>query len=1118
MAGRVNLGTTDFAAIDFPNLIQAQLDSFKEFTAGGIQKLFDEINPVKDSMERMWTLEFKDFEYRDVNRSLDESVSKGLTYDMPLYAKAQLLNNKTGEIKQQEIFIADVPVMTDNGYFVINGVRRVITHQIVRAPGVLYDKGITVPGRQVYNAKLMPTRGPWYEFEISKTHVISVRLVQKRPKILLTELLRVFGFETDDEIRDLFKDVDNHKERRYIESTLARDLTRNRMEAVMHIYNKIRPDETVTLESAEKYVKGHFFSDRRFDLGKVGRYQLNRKLGTTNPLEGPEANLTVDDIVLIIKKLIEVNNGTASADDVDNLSNRRVRSVGEVLIDQLRQGVRRVEKNVKDKMSMYGEDAKLTPSMLISTKPVSASIMSFFGSNALSHFMDQENILSELENKRRVTAAGPGGLTKERATFSIREVHHSHYGRFCSVTSPESQSIGVVTHLALFARINDFGFIEVPYKKVLSTLTYSSKQLQGRILRENLEVDGKKIGKAGEVIDDKMVKVIKDAKAKDIRVRSFVSNEIEYLDAATEATKVITMSQVEQDEDGNIVEDLVPVRHIGDFVMEDVNQVEYIDLIPTQQSGVGAACVPFIGHDDSKRALTGSNQQRQGVPLVKQEAPIVGTGMEESVARASGWGVFAEDDGVVEYVDAKRIDVKYKKLGTKTYEIVKFFRSNQDTNFSQRPVVDMGQKFKKGQVLVDGPSMENGELAVGINLRAALMFYEGYNYEDSVIISERIVKEDLLTSIHIKEYTADLRDTELGPEILTADIPHVSEDVLKKLDVAGMVRVGQKVVSGDILTGIVAPRGKQDLTAEEKLLRAIFGESASDIRDNSNRVPHGDKGIVIKTQLLSTEEGDKLPPGVLKQVKVWVANTKKINYGDKISGRHGDKNTIASIRPVEDMPFTADGKPVDIILTPAFIKRMNMGQAMEVHYGLWASLLDEKFAIPSFDEIDTSWIEDQMKEKGLEMLQKVDLWDGRTGEKFPRPVTVGMKYVLKLKHIAGEKVHSRSTGPYTLVTQQPLGGKAQFGGQRFGEMEVWALEAHGVPSTLQEMLTIKSDDVKGRADAYKAIIHGEKIEGVNVPESFKVLVKELNALGLKIDLISNELVEEEEVYEEHEEL
>ncbi len=1112
-SGRLNLGLDYSRELNFPNLIEAQITSFESFKNNGFQNLFAEINPVKDTMERMWTLEFKNFRYGDPYRSIEEAIRKGLSYEIPVYATVQLMNNKTGEIKEQEIFITDLPCMTDDGVFVFNGVRRVVTHQIVRAEGVLYEESDKLPTRTIYKVRLMPEKGPWYEIDTNRHNVIAMRILPKRPKVLITELLRVFGWESDDEIKKLFADVDTHEENKYIEATLARDFSKNKEEAVISIYNKLRPDESVTLESAERYIKSNFFNARKFNLGRIGRYQLNRKLGTQYDINNNSENvLYPNDIVLTVKRLIQINNGDVEPDDIDHLCNRRIRSVGEIIERQLNGAVRRLEKNIKDKMSLYGQDAKVTPSMLVSTKPISASIQSFFGANALSSFMDQENILSELENKRKVTAGGPGGIAKERATFSIREVHNSHYSKFDPVTSPESANIGVVTQLAMLARINEFGFLEAPYRKVYHVVKNSKKDLVNRILSKDLKVGKSVIAKARTKIDEKLAeKIVKEKSIKEIHVKPFISDDMEYLDAMDEEKYQISSATVKKDEFGNILDTLLPVRYKGDFSLEDSKVVTHIDAIASQQAGLGMSLIPFVSHNEAMRALVGANQQRQAVPLVKQEAPLVGTGMEEVVAHQSSWGIFAEEDGEVLASDGKTMSVKYTKSGVREYKLTAFYRSNANTSFTQKPVLTVGDKFKKGDVLVDGASMVNGEFAAGTNLRAALMFYEGYNYEDSVIISDRVVKEDLLTSIHVREYAVDIRDTELGPEVITADIPHVNDRILHKLDEIGIVRSGVRVKSGDILVGVVAPRGEKELTAEERLLRAIFGESASDVRDNSLRIPHGEEGIVIRSQMLSTDKGDKLPPGVLHQVKVWVANTKKIGFGDKISGRHGDKNTIAAIRPIEDMPFTEDGVPVDIVLTPTFLKRMNMGQAEEVHFGRFAEILNEKFAFPIFEGENLEWLTEELKKKGVTPEQKVDLYDGRTGEKFPNKITVGMKYVLKLHHIADEKVHARSTGPYTAVSQQPIGGKAQMGGQRFGEMEVWALESHSAPYALQEMLTIKSDDVKGRSAAYKAIIHGDKIENVNIPESFKVLVRELNALCLNIDLISTKNNEEEEV-------
>ncbi|KKQ17401.1 MAG: DNA-directed RNA polymerase subunit beta, partial [candidate division WS6 bacterium GW2011_GWF1_36_8] len=887
-SGRIDLGLGYSSGTDFPSLIEAQNASFNDFYASGFQRLFTKINPVKDTMEKMWTLEFKDFRFGKSYRTVEEAIAKGLSYEVPVYAKVQLLNNKTGEIKEQEIFIADLPIMTEDGVFVFNGVRRVVTHQIVRAEGVLYEVDEKLPYRTLHKVRLMPGMGPWYEIDTNRHNVISMRVLPKRPKVLITELLRVFGWETDDEIRKLFADVDTDEENKYIEATLARDFTKSKEEAVISIYNKLRPDESVTIDSAEKYIKSNFFNVRKFNLGKIGRYQLNRKLGTSYDINNPdEVMLYPKDIILIVKRLIQTNNGVIPADDIDHLCNRRIRSVGEILERQLIAGIGRLEKNIKDKMSLYGQDAKVTPSMLVGTKPIAASIQSFFGANALSSFMDQTNILSELENKRKVTAGGPGGITKERATFSIREVHNSHYSKFDPVTSPESANIGVVTQLAMLARINEFGFLEAPYRRVLKVVKNNKAVLEGRILSEDLMSGKKTIAKADTTIDKALAEKISAVKEiKEVKVKSFISDEVVYFDAMDEEGFYISSATVGTDEQGNITDKLVPVRHKGDFVLEDVSAVDFVDVLAGQQAGLGMALVPFVSHNDAMRALTGANQQRQAVPLIKQESPLIGTGMEETVARQSSWGVFAEDDGEVYYVDGKKVSIKYKKLGLRDYDLISFYRSNDNTCFTQKPILNVGDTFKKGDAIVDGPTMINGELSLGINLKAALMFYEGYNYEDSVIISERIVRDDLLTSIHVREHTVQVRDTELGAETITADIPHVNDRILQKLDMQGIVRTGVKVKAGDILVGVVAPRGEKELTAEERLLRAIFGESASDVRDNSLRMPHGEEGIVIRSQILSADQGDKLQPGVLHEVKVWVADTKKVDFGDKIAGRH----------------------------------------------------------------------------------------------------------------------------------------------------------------------------------------------------------------------------------------
>lgn len=1111
-AGRVNLGLSE-SVLELPNFIEAQQKSYEWFTENGVKLLFDEINPVSDTLGKLWDLEFIDFRFGKPNRTEKEAIEKSLSYDAPLYTTVKLISKKTGEIKEQELFVADIPLMTRRGYFIFNGVSKTVVHQIVRSEGVLFEESkASSPVKRLYMARLMPMRGPWFEFEVSKNYLISVRLINRRPKILITTLLRALGFSTDDDIRRVFKDVIG-LENDLIEATLERDPTSNREQAIIHIYSKIRPEESVTLDSAEKYIKGFFFNDRRFDLGRIGRYQLNKKLGLDYEMKPENFRLFQDDLVEIIKALVEIHNGKRKPDDIDHLANRRIRSVGEIVVDELRVGVRRMEKTIRDRMSMHGEDARVTPSMLVSTKPIAAAVNSMFGTGQLSRFMDQDNILGELEHKREVTASGPKGLTKERATFSVRDVHFSHYSRFCPVSTPEGASIGVVVHLALYARINEYGFIEAPYLSVKQTAKNNKTTLINRIpIEDVVDPKGKKVlAKAGEIIDEKIAEKISSVKEiKEINVKSYKTDEVVYVSPTDEDKYTTTMSTIDMDEYGNLEGTLVSVRSEGHFLMKSVQEVQLVDVIPSQICGLSLSTIPCIPQDTGERALMGSNMQKQSVPLVKSESPIVGTGYGEAVGKQSGWAVYSEGDGKVTTVDAEQVKVRYTGKKTDTiYPVESFIATNQDTCFTQKPAVDVGQTVKKGDLLVDGPSMQNGELALGTNILAAYMIFDGYVYEDGFLISERLVSDDVLTSIHIKKYEQTIQETELGAEVLTNDIPNVSERALRNLDEQGIVRIGSRVQSQDILVGTIAPRGEKELTSEERLLRAIFGEQARDVRDNSLKVPHGQGGVVINTQMLSVEEGDKLPAGVLKQVNVWVAQTKKVSLGDKLAGRHGDKGTVSGILPVEDMPFLEDGTPVDIVINPILVKRMNIGQLLEVKLAKLSKELGIKIALPNFDDLNMQWLYDECEKNGVDTSERVDLYDGRTGKKFMKKVKVGPKYTVRLKHIADTKIHARSTGPYTLVTQQPLGGKAQMGGQRFGEMEVWALEAHGVPNILQEMLTIKSDDVKGRADAYKSIIHGEEIETVTTPESFKVLMRELNALSLNIDLIYNETEEED---------
>lgn len=1113
---RVDVSTLEYPK-DIPNLLEAQTVSYNEFLNEGIFELFKEVNPIEDYSGELWSLEFVGHQLGEPKNTFEDAKRLNLSFDAPLYIKTRLINKQTGEIKEQDLFVADVPLMNDKGTFVINGIERSVVMQIVRSEGILFvENSKSKSDKLLYSVKLMPERGYWYEFEINKYDVMSVKLVDKRPKILLTTLLRAFGYSSDDEIRSLFKGLEKDDERNLLESTLLKDKTKSREEALVEIYHKLKPEDTITIEAAEVYVNGFFFNDRKFYLGKTGRYKVNKKLGFDADKNKDISVLTNEDFIEIIRALIKLNHGELQPDDVDHLANRRVRGVGELISSNFRMGIRRMEKNIRDKMSTYGGDELLTPLTLVSTKPVAASINEFFGSSSVSRYMDKENMLSELESKRRITAGGQGGLSKERATFSVRDVHFSHYGRLCPIETPEGPHIGIVSHMAIYSRINEYGFLETPYRKVKKTV--NAKDKDSNILNRILAEDVKGIGKSGDSINKTMLTKIKKSKD-DIKVKPYITDEIEFFDADEEMKYKIGMITVDQDEYMNILDDLIPVRTGGDFGASNVDELDFVDFHPSQIAGVSVSLVPYVQNNDSNRALMASNMQRQAVPLVIPGSPIVGTGMEETVAKASGYGIYADYDGTISAVDSSFVELTYKEGGKNkkvAYTLDKYSRSNQNTCFDQHVVVNLGQKVKKGELLADGASMDKGELALGQNILIAYMFYEGFNYEDGIVISEKLVKDDSLTSIHIKEYTQDIRDTKLGPELITRDIPNVSEYALRNLDEGGIVRIGAKVGPQDILVGIIAPKGESELSAEEKLLRAIFGEYARDVRDNSMQLPHGDGGVVVNVQVLDKAKGDKLNPGVLKQVKVWVAKTHKISIGDKLAGRYGDKGVIAKVLPEEDMPHTADGTPVDMIISPIFVKRQNIGQLKEIHMAALAKALGINIAVPVFSPYNEELIEEMAKKEGIEFTSKVDLYDGRTGEKFDKKVSVGPRYYIKLNHLADDKVHARSTGPYTMVTQQPLGGKAQFGGQRFGEMEVWALEAHGVPYVLQEMLTIKSDDVVGRANAYKSIIQGQPIQPPTIPESFKVLISELRSMGLAVEQILKETDEEDDLFEEEE--
>lgn len=1110
--GRLNLAKEELATLE-PNLIEAHLTSYQELLDEGIPHIFEEINPITDYTGESWELHFGDVEWGEDNVSLKDSQKLGLSYTRPLYINTKLINKKTGEIKKQKLFVSDIPMMSPRGTFVVNGNERVVVMQIIRAEGVLFlENKASTSSSPMYSVKLMPLRGRWFDFEINKYGVMSVKLLDKRPRILLTTLLRALGYSSNKQIKAALAQGTELGDDTLLENTLKKDPTKNTEEALLEIYRKLRPEDSVSIENAEEFLDNLFFNKRRFFLGKIGRYQLNRKLGSDLAIKPENYTLNKKDVVNIVKAVIQLNNGELEIDDIDSLANRRIRGVGELIGDRVRIGALRLEKNTRDRMSTYGPEDLVTPSLLVNTKPVSSAINEFFGSSAVSRYMDQENVLSELETKRRITAGGPRGLTKERATFSVRDVHASHYSKLCPVTTPEGPSIGIVSHLALYGRINEFGFLEAPYFRVLNEVMLEevdAKYLEGAVLRENANGnDGKVVFKKGEALTKTKVEKLVKAGAKTITVEPMISKDVVYLTADEELKHRIGPASVKRDQEGHITDDNMFVRTDGTYSKIPATQLEYIDINPGQIAGLGFSLVPFAANDDPTRSLMASNMQRQAVPLIKPTAPVVGTGYERIVADESGRNVRAEEDGDVIDADSYSVTVNYKKKGKVTYELEKFIKTNQNTSFSQRTVVKLGDKVKKGDLLIDGPSMQNGELALGQPLLAAYMVYEGYNFDDGIIISERLVKDDTLTSIHIKEYTQDIRETKLGNEQVTRDIPNVGEYALRNLDDEGIVRVGASVDAQDILVGIIAPKGETELTAEEKLLRAIFGEYARDVRDNSLRMPHGDSGIVIGVQVLDKAKGDKLNPGVLKQVKVWVAKTHKISIGDKLTGIHGDKGVIAKIVPVEDMPYLEDGTPVDIILSPMFVKRMNLGQLRELEVGSMAQAAGVNVEVPPFAELDISKLEKLLEKKGIDHEMKKTLYDGRTGRPFDQKVLVGPRYFVKLNHLSSDKIHARSTGSYTLVTQQPLGGKAQFGGQRFGEMEVWALEAHAAVHNLQELLTIKSDDVVGRAAAYKSIIQGTEIEAPNIPESFRVFMSELRALGLNPELIE---VDEDDV-------
>jgi DNA-directed RNA polymerase subunit beta len=1058
--------------MELPNLIEVQRNSYEWFLKEGLREVFRDISPIQDFTGNL-VLEFPDGNYTlgEPKYSVEECKERDVTYAAPLRVKVRLINKETGEVKEQEVFMGDFPLMTEKGTFIINGAERVIVSQLVRSPGVYFAESIDTSGKRLYSATIIPNRGAWLEFETDINDHVFVRIDRTR-KIPATVLIRALGFSTKAHIVDLFDEDIN------IQETLARDNTDSEEEALVEIYKRLRPGEPPTVDSARSLLQALFFDPKRYDLANVGRYKIWKKLKhgilyryneeerggmEFDPYLKEEVpvnreyirELSKVDIIETMRYLLRLVKGEGVVDDIDHLGNRRLRSVGELLQNQFRIGLSRMERVVRERMTIQDVDV-ITPQVLINIRPVVAAIKEFFGSSQLSQFMDQTNPLAELTHKRRLSALGPGGLSRERAGFEVRDVHHSHYGRMCPIETPEGPNIGLIGSLSTYARINNFGFIETPYRKV-----------------------------------DKEEKM--------------VTEEIVYLTADEEEGHIIAQANAPIDALGYFTEPRTNARHGRIIQVFPVDRIDYMDVSPKQVFSVATALIPFLEHDDANRALMGANMQRQAVPLLRADAPRVGTGIERKAAMDSGVVVLAKNAGVAERVTATDIEVRKENGTLDRYKLLKFTRSNQGTCINQKPIVRNGERVSKGQVIADGPSTDMGELALGRNILVAFMPWEGYNYEDAILISEKAVKEDFFTSIHIEEYECDARDTKLGPEEITRDIPNVGEEILKDLDDRGIIRTGAEVRPGDILVGKVTPKGETELTAEERLLRAIFGEKAREVRDTSLRVPHGEAGKVVDVKVFSRENGDELPPGVNQLVRVYIAQKRKISEGDKMAGRHGNKGVVARILPEEDMPFLEDGTPIEIVLNPLGVpSRMNIGQVLESHLGWAAAALGFYVATPVFNGALEEDILSALRQAGKPDNGKTFLRDGRTGERFDNPITVGYVYMLKLAHLVDDKIHARSTGPYSLVTQQPLGGKAQFGGQRFGEMEVWALEAYGAAYTLQEILTVKSDDVVGRVKTYEAIVKGENVPEPGVPESFKVLIKELQSLGLDVKVLTED--------------
>ena len=1096
-SARVYFTKSDDAVVP-PNLVDHQNSSFQWFVEEGLGELLEEISPIDDYTGTKLSIRFKKYRFEDPKMTEAEARGNNVSYEAPLKATVELTNKVTAQVREQEIYLGDYPWMTSRGTFVINGAERVVVSQLIRSSGVFFTAE-TRGDANLYGAKVIPVRGAWLEFETAPGGALYVKIDRKR-KIAVTTLLKALGL-SEQQIKKEFTHVDK-SEAGYIEATLEKDPTKSTPEALIEVYRRLRPGDLATVENARSLLENMFYNFKRFDFGRVGRYKINKRLDLKISNTSENRVMNIRDLLAIIAEIIRLNITQDPPDEIDSLANRRVKLVGELVQRQFRIGLLRMERNAKDRMSMSDLET-VTPAQLINARPVVAAVREFFASSQLSHFMDQTNPLSELAHKRRLSSMGPGGLSRERAGFEVRDAHATHYGRICPVETPEGANIGLVLNLASYSRINDYGFIETPYRRVINSVT--AREAAGYIAAVDLENErGTLIVKKGQTITAAAAKRLAAAKNRGSwPVRAKVTDKIVYLDAAEEESAIIAGAGNEINSNGYFKEPRVSARiHLAPGEV-DANDVTYMDAARAQIIGSSAGLVPFIEKNYVLRSLMGSNQQRQAVPLIKPEAPIVGTGFETVAAQNSGQLVHAEADGVVTSASADEVIVKYKGGKSVTYHPTHFARSNDGTCINQIVKVSTGDKVKAGQILVEGMSLADGELALGKDLLVAFMPWAGYNFEDAIIISRKLVEDDTFTSIHIVDYMTEVRETKLGPEIVTRDIPNVSEESLRHLDEDGIVRIGAEVHPGDILVGKITPKGEQELSSEERLLRAIFGEKAKEVRDTSQRMSTGRHGKVVGVKVFSRAGGHELKAGVIMQIQVFVAQMRKIEVGDKLGGRHGNKGVIARILPAEDMPFTEDGTPIDIVLNPLGVpSRMNIGQLFETHLGIAARTLGIKVVSPAFNGVPTGKIQQLLKEAGLPDDGKQQLYDGRTGEAFSERTAVGSMYIIKLDHMVTDKIHARSTGPYTMVTQQPLGGKAQNGGQRFGEMEVWGLEAYGAANTLQEMLTIKSDDVYGRAKAYESIIKGVEIQGPKVPESFNVLVKELQGLGLKVDLLA----------------